>query len=258
MKESNGETIRAAHAGGDTSFWQDDRVEQYDRRQAKIVENKREMLESIVKIVAYFCDARALKSPTILDVGCGPGTLTGLLLERIPGATVVAVDASDQMVEAAKQRLSSQGDRFAGFVGDYNSPAFWSEDIDREYDIIASSISLHYLSDQRREAFFKKVHARLTKRGIFAASIGTRSNAPEIAKMEQTFRAQYLWDNLDPAKRPQDFNAFAKDFIEEKETSANINWQSHEEYLRCMKTAGFKEADVVWQLWIKSIFVGVK
>jgi trans-aconitate 2-methyltransferase len=40
----------------------------------------------------------------VVDLGCGPGHLTGLLTARWPGAAVSAVDSSPDMVAAARER----------------------------------------------------------------------------------------------------------------------------------------------------------
>ncbi len=40
----------------------------------------------------------------VLDVGCGPGALTGELVRRVSGGAVTAVDPSDAFVAAAKDR----------------------------------------------------------------------------------------------------------------------------------------------------------
>jgi len=248
-----------SHPGGDTEFWQDDWVKQYDRRQALVVEKKQEVLNSMVRIVAYFCQKRAIKNPTILDVGCGPGTLSAPLLDKLPNSTVVGVDASEQMVEAARRNLVPEYEtRFSGYVCDFNSDDFWISSIEKEYDFIVSSIALHYLSDTRRQRFFVEIFNHLDGQGIFVACIGNRSGVSEIAEMEHSFRAEFLWNNLDQTKRPESFEDFKKDFIEEKETKANINWQSPEEYLDCMRNAGFKMVDIVWHLWVKSIYVAIK
>ena len=39
---------------------------------------------------------------TVVDLGCGPGTLTALLARRWPGADVLGVDSSPEMVERAQ------------------------------------------------------------------------------------------------------------------------------------------------------------
>jgi trans-aconitate 2-methyltransferase len=39
----------------------------------------------------------------VVDLGCGPGNLTGLLAERFVGADVLGVDSSPEMVERARQ-----------------------------------------------------------------------------------------------------------------------------------------------------------
>ena len=45
----------------------------------------------------------------VLDLGCGPGELTATLAGRWPGATVVGVDSSEAMIEAARGHASGDG-----------------------------------------------------------------------------------------------------------------------------------------------------
>ncbi len=40
----------------------------------------------------------------VLDVGCGPGALTGELVERVGASNVAAVDPSEPFVAAARER----------------------------------------------------------------------------------------------------------------------------------------------------------
>ncbi len=40
-----------------------------------------------------------------IDLGCGPGNSTELLVRRFPGAAITALDRSTDMLAAAKRRL---------------------------------------------------------------------------------------------------------------------------------------------------------
>jgi trans-aconitate 2-methyltransferase len=48
---------------------------------------------------------------TVLDAGCGTGRVTEMLLERVPGGRVVALDAAPSMVTEARRRLDGFGPR---------------------------------------------------------------------------------------------------------------------------------------------------
>jgi trans-aconitate 2-methyltransferase len=48
-----------------------------------------------------------LSPDMIMDIGCGPGNSTELLVDRFPSATVRGMDSSAKMIEAARKRLPS-------------------------------------------------------------------------------------------------------------------------------------------------------
>jgi trans-aconitate 2-methyltransferase len=53
----------------------------------------------------------------VVDLGCGPGTLTAALAERWPGARVLGIDSSAEMIEAARE-LPDAGGRLSFALGD--------------------------------------------------------------------------------------------------------------------------------------------
>ena len=45
----------------------------------------------------------------IYDLGCGAGNISRILAERFPGAPVVGIDSSEQMLERRAARRSTRG-----------------------------------------------------------------------------------------------------------------------------------------------------
>ena len=103
----------------------------------------------------------------ILDLGCGDGFLTEKILEK--GATVIGIDASPTMVEAAKARG----------IDAYCLNA--SEmDYDQEFDAVFSNAVLHWITDP--QPVFNKVAKALKPGGRFIADQGGHGNVRRIQK----------------------------------------------------------------------------
>ncbi|QNP69239.1 class I SAM-dependent methyltransferase [Streptomyces roseirectus] len=84
----------------------------------------------------------------VVDVGSGPGVVTGLFAETFPGARVIAADGSEALLERATERAKRLGyaDRFAVLAGEL--PGSLAE-LDYPADLIWAGRSLHHLGDQR-------------------------------------------------------------------------------------------------------------
>lgn len=77
---------------------------------------------------------RIPRDATVLDVGCGTGRVTESLLALVPRGSVLAIDASEDMVTLARSRL---GDR----------AQMWCQDVldlAEAVDVIISTAALHW------------------------------------------------------------------------------------------------------------------
>ena len=102
-----------------------------DRYLAYADERGRPFLDLIARIDA--------DSPrTVVDLGCGPGNLTGLLAQRWPDAELIGVDSSPQMI--AKARADVPGVRFE--VGDLRE---WVSDDGGRVDVLVSNATLQWV-----------------------------------------------------------------------------------------------------------------
>jgi trans-aconitate 2-methyltransferase len=83
----------------------------------------------------------AQEPETVVDLGCGPGTLTAVLAGRWPGAQVRGIDSSAEMIEAARA-LPDAGGRLSFALGDVRD--FTPDD---GVDVIVSNAVLQWVPD---------------------------------------------------------------------------------------------------------------
>jgi trans-aconitate methyltransferase len=101
----------------------------------------------------------------ILDIGCGDGALTAKIAAS--GATVVGIDSSPSMVEAARARgLDAQ-------LGNAELLPFHAE-----FDAVFSNAALHWVRNQ--EAMLAGVYRALKPGGRFVAEMGGYGNIAAI------------------------------------------------------------------------------
>jgi trans-aconitate 2-methyltransferase len=79
---------------------------------------------------------------TVVDLGCGPGTLTVALTRRWPGAVVRGIDNSAEMIEAAQALPDGVGQRLSFVQGDVRD---WKPD--GGVDVIVSNAVLQWVPD---------------------------------------------------------------------------------------------------------------
>lgn len=88
----------------------------------------------------------SLRGQSVLEIGCGRGVGTEVLLDRLGAARVTAFDLDDDMVDKARKRLSGRGDRVQLSQGDASS----IEHPARSFDAIADFGIIHHVPDWQR------------------------------------------------------------------------------------------------------------
>jgi trans-aconitate 2-methyltransferase len=104
---------------------------------------------------------------TVLDAGCGSGNVTQLLLSRLPGGHVVAVDSSKSMVEHAREALDP--DRATVLQADLTEL-----ELDEPVDAVFSNAVFHWIQDH--DALFARLHEALRPDGLLVAQCGGEGN----------------------------------------------------------------------------------
>jgi trans-aconitate 2-methyltransferase len=122
----------------------------------------------------------------VLDVGCGTGRLTELLLARLPRGRVVGIDLSSNMVQVARDYLRSRHARVEMLVADASALPF------RERaDAIFSTATFHWLLDHPR--LFRSLHQALKPGGRLVAQCGGAGNLTRIHHRTEALMHETRW-----------------------------------------------------------------
>lgn len=96
----------------------------------------------------------------IIDIGCGPGNSTQMLVERWPKTKIVGIDNSAAMIQKAKSDYPEQ--QWA--IMDANKI-----DIEEQFDIVFSNATIQWLPDH--ENLLKNLKKLVSEKGILAVQI---------------------------------------------------------------------------------------
>jgi trans-aconitate 2-methyltransferase len=117
----------------------------------------------------------------VVDLGCGPGNSTELLVRRFPQAVVTGVDNSADMLASARQRLP--GCRF-----EQADIAAWSPDVPP--DLLFANAALQWVGGH--EKLLPRLLGLLAQGGVLAVQMPDNRDEPSHASM-RTVAAEAPW-----------------------------------------------------------------
>ena len=113
----------------------------------------------------------------VLDAGCGTGRVTEQLADRLPRGSVIALDGSPSMVDAARDRLERFGERIEYVVADLGRPL----PIDGRVDAVLSTATFHWVPDH--DALFRNLAAVTAPGGWLVAQCGGAGNIANVMRV---------------------------------------------------------------------------
>jgi malonyl-CoA O-methyltransferase len=149
----------------------------------------------------------------ILEIGCGTGYFTGLLLERHPQAAYKAIDIAPGMVEEASSRFAASGRSLAWIVADVEEWAAGQPD--HSFDLIVSNACFQWLIQP--EETVAHLHRLLRPGGrLCFSTFGPRT----FTELHDSFAKAYAKLGQSPARH-------------------GLSFRSPSEWERMMRDAGF-------------------
>ncbi len=204
----------------------------YNKFVHRAVPRYREMLWAIFQYVP-----QDLKPKRILELGCGTGNLSELIVKTYPNAEKVLVDISEEVISQCKSRLENN-DRVEYYQADINELDFPAD----SFDLIVSSITIHHLKHHEKELLFKKTFSWLTNEGVFTYSDQFAGVTKEIYDNHMKLWHQFV---LNSGCTEDEWELWMKHQDEHDYHATAV------EQILWLKKANFSSIDITWRylLW---------
>jgi len=236
-------------------------IDRWDRQQEGYIPDREERFTVLIDAVEA---GVGRPDPLVIDLGCGPGSLAVRLLQRLPRATVIAVDADPVLLALGR---AAYGDvPGLSFVDlDLRTPD-WSArlSVDRLADAAVSTTALHWLPEPHLRAVYKELATVLRPGGLFLDGdhLGADERAtPTLARLERAV-CEYEERRRFAEGRPEDWRAWwdaatadpalAEAVALRAERSDDGGHGSAEtlrldSHVSALRDAGFAEIGTLWQ-----------
>lgn len=181
---------------------------------------------------------------SVLDLGAGTGLFSHHVFSRFSRATFVLCDVAERMLDIARERFKVQGTQFEYVVNDYR-------DIEGEgaYDLVISSMSIHHLSNQEKQALFGKVFKTLRQFGVFVNVDQIKGGTPYLEQRYWTW-----W--ITQVRRAGASEEQIRAGVERRH--AYDQDACLQDQLAWLKDAGFETVDCVYKNFSLGVFFAMK
>ena len=239
----------------DWQAWSD----RWDTQQTRYVPDREERFGVIADVVA----AAAGERPRVLDLGCGPGSLSLRLLDRLPGADVTAVDADPVLLTLGRRTAGSRAG--LSWADRDLRHEDWTRDLRGPYDAAVSTTALHWLPASRLPAFYAELAGLLRPGGVLVdgdhladePGSALAGLAKAMRRDEETAQPwERWWAEIE--REPELADAFAERTRRQHEHPRADESGLLSTHLDALRSAGFAEAGTVWQRGTDRVLVAVR
>lgn len=182
----------------------------------------------------------------LLDIGCGGGNYTLMMLSKIPNLTCSLVDLSAPMLDKAFERVSqatnSTVERVQGDIREVELKK-------NSFNIILAGAVLHHLrEDQDWETTFMKLYQLLKPGGCLMIS--------DLITQDTELLNEYTWERYGDYLEGlggKEYRQKVFDYVAKEDSPRSMNYQ-----LDLMKKVGFRRVEILHKNMCFGAFGGIK
>lgn len=266
-------TLTAAQAG----TW----LQRWDAQQEYYIADREERFAVIGDVLAAALGEREPTAsdagPVVLDLGCGPGSLSARLAGRLPGARLIGLDNDPLLLALGAARYP--GIEFVD--ADLTGPN-WPRRVPGTVDAAVSTTALHWLPTEALHALYVRLGELIRPGGVFvngdhqglgtpaldrlavavrngrAARAGVSGNEQWAAWWDAVLAVPAFAELATARERRQRTSVGTQHADAHDEHSHGSNGLSVAEHADALRAAGFTEVATVWQCGDDQVLVAVR
>jgi tRNA (cmo5U34)-methyltransferase len=234
----------------DSSWSQSDNVKAYQDDADHYLPERATLLNVLVSFYRHF--VKQGDSARVLDLGCGDGIVAAALLRADPSIRLQAIDGSEDMIVAARERLSGLR------VGNFRVATFQELIADTivvgPFDCVVSAFAIHHINLAEKQALFQWVFRNLNSSGVFLNLDVVLPSAPSHEEWYYSLWREWI-------ERHQEENGISKDFrhIPSRARAGPENhYDTLKDQLDALQQAGFAEVECHCRFGLFGIYTGRK
>jgi SAM-dependent methyltransferase len=239
------------HATGDTgppgAHWQREELA------ASFAERRRiliPLLEVQEEVVRHLLARHGRPIARFLDVGCGAGGMSEVVLGSRPGCEGVLVDFSEPMLERVAVQLAGYAGRWQAVSGDLNDPG-WRDGLPAgRFDAIVSGLAIHHLPSDRKRTLFVELLDLLEPGGIFVNMDYVAIDGPLSGLFDEEMLAAAVRAERESGGT---HSAHEVDLQDDDDRPDSV-----EDQLRWLREAGFEQVEVHFKWAEAAVFGGAR
>jgi len=241
-------------------------VSRWDTQQERYIADREDRFAVIGDVVTKALRReQPVVGATVLDLGCGPGSLSARLADRLPGLRLIGIDSDPLLLALGRARY---GYRVEFVDADLSAPELPAE-VPDVVDAAVSTTALHWLNPEPLAELYRRLAQRIRPGGVFVNGdnmpVG-ESALRDLARSVRETRAIRVGvaDNEDWAQwwdAAKSEPALA-DLINQRSERAiqhhGSNSLSAAEHAELLRAAGFQAVETVWQYGDDTVLVAVR
>ena len=235
----------------ESSSWADESfANNYLEKADVFIPERRRMFELLSSIYSHH--TRGRKGLSVCDLGCGNGAATKRILKYDPSISATLVDASESMLEKARENMSGYNN--LSFVRAGFDEILIGENDLGVHDAFISAQAIHHLTFKEKTSLFSYIYSRLNKNGLFVNIDVVLPPSEELEKLYFDIWAREMVKKADEVGLsgfdPQEIIKAYKLPVNKPDTL--------DDQLDALRAAGFVNVDCFYKNGIFAVFGGQK